>query len=253
MHGDLSYFLLNTKEASEECMYNNNTFEGEYGIWNKDYSYNFEEGTGDVYGNDYATSTIRQYLTGKSVLRGCTAEGDYYNNYSPALANGQTKPDDFLTNFKILDSEIYNLIDGRSLLDLYSKNGGSFLYHNSNAAEDNYRNPIDVTYNQNVENGIGGEKISSSISDKLWLLSCYEACSISDAIYIDDDWDQHQWWLRSNQDNYFVNNPDYQMLEGGVVDTVESGEVGCGYYACSYDTSLDYYFLCARPAFQMSF
>lgn len=102
--------------------------------------------------DDYATSTVRLYLTGNDVYRSAkeqTLSGyDYF--YMPAKYGNQVNPDNFLDLFNIESSPLYSLITPRTLADLYES--------------------IGVEYSSDVE-----EHIPSSTADKLWLISLTEA------------------------------------------------------------------------------
>ena len=87
--------------------------------------------------DDYAASDARQFMVGE----------------------GET---DFIKLFSIDESPIYNLVEGRTLQDLYKKN-----YFDLSTTS--YQDFVDVEYNSIVN-----EKIPSTTSDKFWLASAYE-------------------------------------------------------------------------------
>ena len=116
----------------------------------------------DEYGStvnvsDYAVSNIREYLTGIDVSRGYTSSD---SNIIPALATGQTEPENFLDVFNITSSPVYSMIEGRSLSDLYSR-----------MAYGTAGNPVD--FDTDVEDGVGelAGIDPDTTKDKLWLLS----------------------------------------------------------------------------------
>ena len=212
------YFLLDTYKANVfNCSFENN------------YTYSSPYPRLDEYGstvkvNDYAVSNIREYLTGTDVYRGYTLSG---LDRIPALATGQTEPENFLDVFNITSSPVYSMIEGRTLSDLYSRMGGS----KSGAA---------VTFDTDVENGVGelAGIDPDTTKDKLWLLSYYEASKITLTQGESSDSGARSWgvqyWLRSpsSSTTYYAN----YVGASGFISTFN--------YAFTTD--------CARPAFKIS-
>ena len=221
------YFLLDTYIADVfNCSYENYVY-SRYGT-----RYRLDEYKDIASINEYSISNIREYLTGINVYRGYVEneEGEYI--MSEALYTGQTEPENFLDKFNIRNSYVYNMIEGRSLADLYSR------MKNDLAGSS-------VKYNESVES-----KISSSTVDKLWLLSYYEASKIptvqgNTAIEGVRRWDAN-YWLRTpsgySEDGLIHLNGVYQIY----INT--SG-------AFSSSTPYDVAYVsskCARPAFKIS-
>lgn len=102
--------------------------------------------------DDYATSTVRRYLTGVNVRRGGSRQVSGANYwYIPAVYGNQSSDgDNFLDLFNIRSSSIYSMITPRTLQDLYTSVG--------------------KTYMTEME-----EFLPSSTADKLWLISLEEA------------------------------------------------------------------------------
>lgn len=223
LEGKTYYFLLNTwtggtnyLKASEACALDNNFLSNGY---SRDYDDH------DVAANDYASSTIRFYITGTPVLRGSNGSDDL--GYTPVAHSGsnQTGPEDFLSKYKIEEDPVYSLIKPRTLADLYTKMSSK------------YEELTDIRYNNNVALGYGDTQgIPSSTEDKLWILSRYEAIKISGDETASDlrAWNE-TYWLRSPWDNTI--NCNMIVWEDGEVDHVSK-------------ISVTY---CARPAFQMVF
>ena len=111
--------------------------------------------------------------------------------------------------FNITSSPVYNLIEGRTLSDLYSRmnDAGSV-----------------VEFDADVENGVGelAGIDPDTTKDKLWLLSYYEAYKITGSISANSgarSWGTY-YWLRSpgssgtnsvycvNASGYIGNSPD---------------------------------------------
>ena len=211
------YFLLDTYiEDVFKCSFENNYTDSdpyprldEYGS------------TVDV--RDYAVSNIREYLTGTDVYRGYTSSD---LDIIPALANGQTEQENFITKFNLDSSPVYSMIEGRTLTDLYSRMGGS----TSGAA---------VTFDTDVENGVGelAGIDPDTTKDKLWLLSYYEAYKITGNTSSDSgarSWGA-RYWLRSSISSYtcYVSSVD----ASGII-----GSSNAAFFAYG-----------ARPAFKISF
>ena len=179
--------------------------------------------------NDYAVSNIREYLTGIDVKRGF-ANGAY--GYEPALETGQEKEENFLDKFNITNSPIYEMIEGRTLSDLYSRMA------NTTAGEP-------VEFNANVKNGVEGVAgiNPDTTKDKLWLLSYYEASKITATQSIGEDsgarsWD-YTYWLRSPDlpGSIYISCVNCQDLPGQIGNIYNNA-------FCTY---------AARPAFKISF
>ena len=222
------YFLLDTYIADVfNCSYENYVY-SRYGT-----RYRLDEYKDIASINEYSISNIREYLTGINVYRGYVENEEGEDIMSEALYTGQTEPENFLDKFNIRNSYVYNMIEGRSLADLYSR------MKNDLAGSS-------VKYNESVES-----KISSSTEDKLWLLSYYEASKIptvqgNTAIEGVRRWDAN-YWLRTpsgySEDGLIHLNGVYQIY----INT--SG-------AFSSSTPYDVAYVsskCARPAFKISF
>ena len=222
------YFLLDTYIADVfNCSYENYVY-SRYGT-----RYRLDEYKDIASINEYSISNIREYLTGINVYRGYVEneEGEYI--MSEALYTGQTEPENFLDKFNIRNSYVYNMIEGRSLADLYSR------MKNDLAGSS-------VKYNESVES-----KISSSTVDKLWLLSYYEASKIptvqgNTAIEGVRRWDAN-YWLRTpsgySEDGLIHLNGGYQIY----INTSDAFSSSTP-YDVAYVSSK-----CARPAFKISF
>ena len=174
--------------------------------------------------NDYAVSNIREYLTGVNVYRGCS-ERSY--DRKPALATGQEKEENFLDVFNITNSLVYNLIEGRSLSDLYSRMSGS-------------TSVTAVEFDTDVRNGVTGVAgiNPDTTKDKLWLLSSYEASKITRTQSSAADSGARSWnakyWLRSPHPSY--------TTDESYIDASGQGFITNAFYT-----------RCARPAFKISF
>lgn len=119
----------------------------------------------DILANDYATSTVRQYINGNNVYKAATyTSGSGYT--SSSVPNKTSEYSNMYTDFCI-DTEndiVYKAIIGRTLSDLYLNNaqstsGGS------------------VTFPEQLTT-LNQEGYTSSTVDKFWLLSYYEAYSL---------------------------------------------------------------------------
>ncbi len=221
LEGKTYYFLLNTwtggtnfSDSPDACSFNNYYTNG----YNSNYSGNA------VSASDYASSTIRKYITGTKVLR------SFANNApAPHTSSGQTEdtPDDFLSKYSIEENPVYNLIEGRTLADLYTKMGRPFS------------NPSNIEYNATVAAGdstLGTAAIPNTVVDKLWLLSNYEAYEITGSD-------------SSSNAGVRVWNSDYWLRtprSSAVYYVWPSGE-----FMYEKDDASGAY--CARPAFMMSF
>ncbi len=213
------YFLLDTYiEDVFACSFENNYTHSHIS------SNRLDQYKNKVNVNDYAVSNIREYLTGVNVYRGCS-ERSY--DRKPALATGQEKEENFLDVFNITNSLVYNLIEGRSLSDLYSRMSGS-------------TSVTAVEFDTDVRNGVTGVAgiNPDTTKDKLWLLSSYEASKITRTQSSAADSGARSWnakyWLRSPHPSYTT---DEAYIE-------PSGQ--------SFITNA-FYTRCARPAFKISF
>ena len=213
------YFLLDTYiEDVFACSFENNYTHSHIS------SNRLDQYKNKVNVNDYAVSNIREYLTGVNVYRGCS-ERSY--DRKPALATGQEKEENFLDVFNITNSLVYNLIEGRSLSDLYSRMSGS-------------TSVTAVEFDTDVRNGVTGVAgiNPDTTKDKLWLLSSYEASKITRTQSSAADSGARSWnakyWLRSPHPSY--------TTDESYIDA--SGQ--------SFITNA-FYTRCARPAFKISF
>ena len=119
----------------------------------------------DILANDYATSTVRQYINGNNVYKAATYTSGS-GNTSSSVPNETSDYSNMYTDFCI-DTEndiVYQAIVGRTLSDLYLNNkddinGGSVTC------------PDQLTT-------LNKEGYTSSTVDKFWLLSYYEAYSL---------------------------------------------------------------------------
>ena len=155
--------------------------------------------------NDYAVSNVREYLIGKNVYRGYTYSEEY--DYIPALYTGQEKEENFLDVFNITSSPIYNMIEGRTLSDLYSK----MDYPQGS-----------IPFDEDVENGVNGIAgiDPNTIADKLWLLSCEEVVEIAGTSFFENTnsavlWNSSYWLRSPSGSEQFVN----AVSSNGFVDT----------------------------------
>ncbi len=212
------YFLLDTYKANVfNCSFENNFTDSrpfprldEYGS--------------TVKVNDYAVSNIREYLTGTDVYRGYTSSG---SDRIPALATGQTEPENFITKFNLESSPVYNMIEGRALSDLYSR----MAYGTTGSA---------VEFDTDVENGVGelAGIDPDTTQDKLWLLSYYEASKITMTQGTSADSGARSW-----DDDYWLRSP-FSSIPNIVYYVSAYGAIG--------NSTNAYYTLCARPAFKIS-
>ncbi len=121
----------------------------------------------DILANDYATSTVRQYINGKNNVYKAATYTSASGNTSSSVPNETSEYSNMYTDFCI-DTEndiIYKAIIGRSLQDLYLGNGGG-SYNGQ---------PVDFPEQLTTLNK---EWYTSSTIDKFWLLSYYEAYSL---------------------------------------------------------------------------
>ena len=171
--------------------------------------------------NDYAVSNIREYLTGVNVYRGYT----YGENSDsvPGLAMGQTEPENFITKFHLESSPVYDMIEGRTLTDLYSRMSSTLAGTAINFDSDTSINP-------------------DSTIDKFWLLSYYEASKVtvtqSTGNSDEKKWDR-AYWLRS---------PSNVENRTDIDTTLVSPYGGLSIGGVAPNSSY-----CARPAFKISF
>ncbi|HIV01406.1 MAG TPA: hypothetical protein IAA62_02495 [Candidatus Caccopulliclostridium gallistercoris] len=210
------YFLLDTYKANVfNCSFENN-------YTNSSPYPRLDEYKSTVNVNDYAVSNIREYLTGTDVYRGYTRSG---SNRIPELATGQEKEENFLDVFNITSSPVYNLIEGRTLSDLYSR----MAQGTSGTA---------VTFDTDVKNGVGelAGIDPDTTKDKLWLLSYYEAYKITGNKSPDSG-------ARSWGANYWLRSPS-SSVTNFVNYVYASGKIGTALTA--------YLTYCARPAFKIS-
>ena len=241
--GKTYYFLLNTwtggtssADSPDACAFNNNYYYSSM-YWHGDY-----EGQYSVYGNDYASSSIRKYITGTPILRDSVQSST--NIYGPTAhsGSGQESEEDFLTKYNIESSSVYNLIKGRTLADLYTKSHG-------------YPDYQDLSYSSTVETGTETvAPIPSTTIDKLWIPNAYEAFEITGSD-IEDSGSVRAWageyWLRTTyrgMASYPSNCNHYVTSNGSITQTPTTEN---GYSSDQYATINNAY--CARPAFQMSF
>ena len=213
------YFLLDTYiEDVFACSFENNYTHSHIS------SNRLDQYKNKVNVNDYAVSNIREYLTGVNVYRGCS-ERSY--DRKPALATGQEKEENFLDVFNITNSLVYNLIEGRSLSDLYSRMSGS-------------TSVTAVEFDTDVRNGVTGVAgiNPDTTKDKLWLLSSYEASKITRTQSSAADSGARSWnakyWLRSPHPSY--------TTDESYIDASGQGFITNAFYT-----------RCARPAFKISF
>lgn len=164
--------------------------------WNNEYTYNGshtptyyhqQHGWTNVQANDYATSTIRQYMNSEE------ERVQRYYTYS----NSIWSPNDPASNMFIdlhIDPDndiIYTDIIGRTLGDLYTD------------MTDSTTNPQEVTMPKGSSSGWEGAEItySEDDTDKFWLLSYYEAYTLlsgnaTTSRDTDRKWGDY-YWLRS--------------------------------------------------------
>ena len=158
--GTTGVFILETNTLLER---DNETYSLNEVVFNHSYSNSTythtEEGWTEIKANDYATSTVRQYINGNNVYKASSSiTGGYGPNISSHYSNMYT---DFC-----IDTEndiVYKAITGRTLKDLYLENGGGTL---------NSGQP--VTFPASLTRS----GYTSSTVDKFWLLSYYEAYSL---------------------------------------------------------------------------
>ena len=149
----------------------------------------------DILANNYATSTVRQYINGNNVYKAATYT--YGSGYtSSSVPNTTSDYSNMYTDFCI-DTEndiVYKAITGRTLSDLYLNNKQS----TSGGLVDF---PEQLTK-------LNQEGYTSSTVDKFWLLSFYEAYSLfltNSGTQGTGDSDEREWptgsantyWLRS--------------------------------------------------------
>ena len=140
-----------------------------------------EEGWTDILANDYATSTVRQYINGNNVYK---ASSSITGGYGPDMSSHYSN---MYTDFCI-DTEndiVYKAITGRTLKDLYLENGGG----SSNSGKPVYFPEQLTTLNK--------EGYTSSTADKFWLLSYKEV----DALL------SYTGWPSDRRNNYWVRSP----------------------------------------------
>ena len=259
LSGKSYYFLLNTQTDNNDlCSYENEYHYSGTGMGVLDFATKTNYSS-SVQARDYASSNIRDYILGNKVYRGINLINEQINSTPTfelrapekgvtydiiqALESNQSEPDDFLSKYKIENSPLYNLIDGRSLADLYLK-----------MCDDNMESPSNIEYNSVVENGEGdNQAIPSSTVDKLWLLSAYEAYKIMNTEsedFVIRSWNNN-WWLRSPN--------SYSRVYGSYLDgTCDVSYVNSSgtLYIYSNDNNLGSapnYSYAVRPAFQINF
>ena len=229
------YFLLDTYiEDVFECSFENN-----FSRRTDSYNYRTDSYSTLVKVNDYSISNIREYLTGVDVYRSFNVTGSGgVENYSGAFHSSQTAMENFINKFNIIEYSIYNLIEGRTLSDLYSN-----MYSTTNKRG--------VAFDSDVKNGVEGIAgiDPENTLDKFWLLSYYEMSKITLQQSITADSGAKSWgnnyWLRSSP-GYDVYAADYSAIcidaSGSVINDGSSSRT-------NWVNSTH----CARPAFKISF
>ncbi len=166
-----------------------------------------ESGWTSIKVNDYATSTIREYLNGMNVYKNCNiidwqwASIDTTSHYS-----------NMYTDFNI-DTEhddLFNSIIGRTLSDLYSQmygspNGGSVTFPNALSSGDAF--------------------YRSSHKDKFWLLSYKEA----ETLFANDE---ARKWPSDSPQFYWLRSPNNETgrIEHNVTTLGNVGTIGDNLY-----------------------
>ena len=138
--------------------------------------------------NDYSISTVREYLSGKTVNI-ATKYGDSVSAYCNDSEPDADYPSyyNFFTQNSLKDSDIYTLIKPRSLLSMSTK-----MYN----LKDDYTVPVNTT-----------EGIASTDADAFWLLSYYEKDNLwsnetNRVGYFPNSSKATCWWLRSQMNEY---------------------------------------------------
>ena len=138
----------------------------------------------NILANDYATSTVRQYINGNNVYKAANTSGSGYTSGSEP----DTKSDysNMYTDFCI-DTEndiVYKAITGRTLKDLYLDHGDGPY------SEQTVDFPEQLTK-------LNQEGYTSSTVDKFWLLSYKEAKALL----------SYTGWPSDKRSNYWLRSP----------------------------------------------
>ena len=176
----------------------------------------------DILANDYATSTVRQYINGNNVYKAARftrGSGETSSAVPITTSDYSNMYTDFCIDTK--NDIVYNAITGRTLSDLYLNNARS-----TSGGAVTFPEPL-TTLNQ--------EGYTSSTEDKFWLLSYYEAYSLfltNSGTQGTDASDEREWptgsadyyWLRTisaSGSNY----ASRVMMGGSLIDggSVNSG------------------------------
>ena len=218
LYGNSYYFLLDTFILDKlKCSYDNEFATSDASPPQRPYPYHMLSLA------EYFNSNIRDYLMGVDVYRGYTYTPPTYPSpayrYSPSFNNTgttlQTSKENFLTVFNILNSEIYQYVESRTLSELYS-----------NIAE-----------NLNKESVTTPSVSDPNSEEKFWLLSYYEASKIPAEQNVSDEDGARRW-----KENYFLRTANAGLSNALIVEP--SGNI-------TYTTVA--YTNCARPAFKISF
>lgn len=174
----LSKYILSTSDNSGELFYNGDCYQNS----TKDFINNEYE----VNSNDYASSTLRKYLNGRTINNSITKDGQVItpNKETPSYINF------FTDNKELKDNDIYSLIKARTLDSLYINNVcNSSTYAITNGDIDNV---VDKS-----------EGISKTDADAFWILSYKEANTLlgdgyqSNSCSSSNTSNSVAYWLRS--------------------------------------------------------
>lgn len=212
----LSEKLLRTQYFPNPPFQNKYTDSGDY---LNDYGY---------FAQDYATSNIRQYLTGKTV-KGSSKYDKTSNTYT---ASGTDK--NIMTDYKIDKDPMYTKIKARSLISLY----------NESAISGKTKDMLTVPTSKV---GYKAVDFTGDTADRLWLLSQTEMQEIFKADY-----------RKNNLNVYVYMSSITSMLNktDGALWWLRSPSSSNNYWVCCVQHSGDFYESCAydntpgvRPAF----
>ena len=181
-----------------------------------------QNGWDNIATNDYATSSVRQYINGNNAYDNYTVNSSY-TEYTPTGRYSNMYSD---YNIDPENDLVYQNIIGRSLGDLYTGMGW-----NGSTSSPSYSNTTFPTFNEGAT-----IKYTENDVDKFWLLSAQEAINLLGSSNSDRVWPSgsaNLYWLRS----------PHSSITGAAFYVFTSGSIN-SYYVYS-----DYV---ARAAFKFS-
>ncbi|MBQ3494401.1 MAG: hypothetical protein IJA69_03200, partial [Clostridia bacterium] len=206
--------------------------------YQNNYTANWDNGTGYLTGdnstikaNDYALSTVRQYINGTNVRKAANTDDLEWSGTETVPVNESSQNSNMLTDLCINAEEdvVYNKIVARSLNDLYSDMGEGL--------------GDDTNYLTDTAYALGAGKVSNTdtLTEKFWLPSFAE---VKDLLASSDSYELYQEdagadWNTSNTDGYYWLRSPYADYSVSAYYVSYNGD-------CHYNFVDDYY--CAALA-----